>query len=301
MIEAKALFKRFGDVSAVKDVSFIANEGEIFGIAGPNGAGKSTIVKMLCTILSPSQGTALINGLDVQKDAEKIRQIVGYLPEEPRVYDYLSGRNFLRFFANVYGVRDADSKIGELLEFVGLLEHSERKIGDYSKGMKQRISIARALVHDPSVLILDEPTMGLDPASARELREKVLGLRNEGKTILICTHYMDEADFLCDKLAILNQGAIAAIGKPEALKAKIAQTRYLSVVLEETSQKNEKRFSDELNASQKGRNILIEIKDTASSMKRINSAAAKIGVKILSIKNLEPSLDDVFIDVTGRR
>lgn len=300
MIEAQHLQKRFGGFLAVKDVSFTAAKGEIFGIAGPNGAGKSTIVKMLCTILSPSGGTALVNGMDVRKDAQRIREIVGYLPEEPRVYDYLTGRNFLEFFASIYGVRNADARIGELLEFVGLAEHANRKIGDYSKGMKQRISIARTLVHDPEVLVLDEPTMGLDPASARELREKILGLRDGGKTILICTHYMDEADFLCDRLAILNRGEIAAIGKPEALKAEISRKRFISVILVETDRLREKKFIAQLRAREKGRNIIISVDDENEALRKIHAAAGRNGVKILSIKNIEPSLDDVFIEVTRR-
>ncbi|HLC48340.1 MAG TPA: ABC transporter ATP-binding protein [Candidatus Norongarragalinales archaeon] len=298
MIRVEGLAKNFGGFQAVKGVSFTANEGEIFGIAGPNGAGKSTIVKMLSTILSPSSGEAEINGLDIRRDAQEIRRIIGYLPEEPRVYDYLSGRSFLRFFANIYGIRDTDRRIQEMLKFVGLLEHAGRKIGDYSKGMKQRISIARALLHDPEVLILDEPTMGLDPASARELREKVLGLRDEGKTILICTHYMDEADFLCDKLAILNQGKIAAIGKPEALKARVGKKRYVSVVLEETAGDRERKFVRLLKARQRGRAILVEAADTGLAIKRIHDASKACGVRMLSIRNVEPSLDDAFIEFT---
>jgi len=299
MIEAKKLSKSFDKIRAVRDVSFRAEKGEIFGIVGPNGAGKSTIVKMLCTILSPTTGTAIVNGLDVQEHAEKVRGMVGYLPEEPRVYDHMSGRDFLRFFADMYDVENAEQRINELLEFFDLKEHGDRVIGDYSKGMKQRISISRALIHNPSVIIFDEPTMGLDPASARDLREKILGLKEEGKTIFMCTHYMDEADFLCDKLAILNNGKIVAIGKPEELKAKLAKKQFISVVLKENSA-SAKKFVKELKAETHGRSILIPVKNTSEGLKRINSAAEKKKLTILSIKNVEPTLDDVFIALTRK-
>lgn len=300
MIEANLLIKKFGSLTAVDEVSFKAPSGEIFGIAGPNGAGKSTIVKMIATILSPTSGNALIDGLDLRKDALGIRRIVGYLPEEPRVYDYLSGRNFLRYFANIYGVKNTDSRIKEMLEFVGLSQHADRKIGDYSKGMKQRISVARTLIHDPKVLILDEPTMGLDPASARELREKVLGLRDEGKTILICTHYMDEADFLCDRLAILNQGKIAAIGKPEELKRKVASRPRISIVLGNANKKQENSFISEVGAKRRGRLLTMDALDLSKALGSIQSASRKFKVEILSVKSIEPTLDDAFIEVTKK-
>lgn len=299
MIEAQHLAKRFGRVVAVEDVSFSVRKGEVFGIAGPNGAGKSTIVRMLATILTPSSGTAFVNGLDVRQHPQEVRRLLGYLPEEPRVYDYMSGEDFLLFFSDLYRVPEEKRRVRALLEFVGLEEHAKRKIGDYSKGMKQRISIARTLVHDPDVLLLDEPTMGLDPASARELREKILQMRDEGKTIVVCTHYMDEADFLCDRLAILHRGKIAALGKPEELKANLARKRVLAVVLEDTETKKEKRFASLLRASTKGRSILVPYADN-HTLDSVYVAAKKADVRIVSVNHLDPTLDDVFIAVTRK-
>ncbi|MBU1196923.1 ABC transporter ATP-binding protein [Candidatus Micrarchaeota archaeon] len=300
MLEAQGLVKRFGSIVAVDGVSFKAKSGQVFGIAGPNGAGKSTIVRMLATILSPTEGTAIVDGLDIRENAESVRKLLGYLPEEPRVYDYMTGESFLEFFSDLYRVPRAERRVRSLLEFVGLEEHAHRKIGDYSKGMKQRISIARALVHDPQVLFLDEPTMGLDPASARELREKILSMGREGKTILVCTHYMDEADFLCDQLAILHKGKIAAIGRPEELKAKIAKKRILAVVLKEESKPEEKRFASLLSGRVSGRSVLVPYHDS-STLSSVHRAARKTGASIVSVHHVDPSLDDVFISVTRKR
>jgi len=294
VIETFELTKKFGEFTAVDRVSISVKAGEILGVVGPNGAGKSTLVKMLCTILAPTSGTAAIMGLDIVKDSQKVRSIVGYLPEEPRVYDYMTAEEFLTFFADVYG--NGRQRIPELLEFVGLSEHAKRKIGEYSKGMKHRISLARALIHDPPVLILDEPTMGLDPASSRDVRERVKEMRKAGKTILVCTHYMDEADFLCDKLAVINRGRIAAIGKPEELKAKVAKQRYLSVVIKEDALT--KKLADEIGGEVDGRRIVVRVKGLNSTVAKVHSASKKLNATILSVKTLEPSLDDVFVAVT---
>jgi ABC-2 type transport system ATP-binding protein len=294
VIETFGLTKKFGEFTAVNDVSISVKDGEILGVVGPNGAGKSTLVKMLCTILAPTAGSAKIMGFDIVKDAQKVRAIVGYLPEEPRVYDYMNAEEFLSFFADMYG--KGRERIPELLEFVGLEEHAKRKIGEYSKGMKHRISLARALIHDPQVLILDEPTMGLDPASSRDVRERVKSMRRSGKTILVCTHYMDEADFLCDKLAIMNRGRIAAVGKPEELKARVAKQRYLSVVIKEDELKE--KLAKELGGEVDGRMVIVGIKNVDRAIANVHEKAKKIKVTILSIKTLDPSLDDVFVAVT---
>jgi len=294
VIETFGLTKKFGNLTAVDGVSLVVREGEILGVVGPNGAGKSTLVKMLCTVLSPTSGTASILGYDIVKDSQKVRSIVGYLPEEPRVYDYMSGEEFLSFFADVYG--SGRDRIPELLEFVGLTEHARRKIGEYSKGMKHRISLARALIHDPPVLILDEPTMGLDPASSRDVRERIKSMRMGGKTILVCTHYMDEADFLCDKLAVINNGRIAAVGKPEELKAKVAKQRYLGIVIKEDPLIE--KFADEVGGSVDGRLVIVKVKDVNSTMSKVHDKAKKLRATILSIKTMDPSLEDVFVAVT---
>jgi ABC-2 type transport system ATP-binding protein len=294
VIETFGLTKKFGELTAVDGVSIAVKEGEILGVVGPNGAGKSTLVKMLCTILAPTSGSASIMGFDIVKNSQKVRSIVGYLPEEPRVYDYMSGEEFLSFFADVYG--SGRDRIPELLEFVGLTEHAKRKIGEYSKGMKHRISLARALIHDPPVLILDEPTMGLDPASSRDVRERIKRMRRNGKTILVCTHYMDEADFLCDILAVMNRGRIAAVGKPEELKAKVARERYLSIAIKEDGLI--RKLADELGGEVDGRLVIVRVRGMNSAISKVYGAAKKLKATVISIKTLDPSLDDVFVAVT---
>ena len=293
MITVENLTKKFGDFEAVGGVSFTVKDHEIFGIVGPNGAGKSTIVKMLATILKPTSGKASILGMDINEKPEEIRKIIGYLPEEPRVYDYMSGNEYLELFAQLY---DAKYDIGELVRFMGLEKHAGRKIGEYSKGLRQRLSVARALVNDPKLLILDEPTMGLDPASARDLREKVLQMRDAGRTIIMCTHYMEEADFLCDELAILDSGVVAAKGKPEDLKAAMSETLFLKVVFDTESES----LISSLKAKRKGRNVIVPVKTIQEGTARVLEQAKKAKAKILSIDTITPTLEDVFVKVTRR-
>jgi len=218
------------EVIAVDGISFNIQAGELFGLLGPNGAGKTTTIKMLTTLLIPSSGTATIMGLDVVKDAEKIRPRIGFIfGGERGLYWRLSGLDNLRYFATLYYVDSnvAKKKIPELIELVGLKGREKEKVEGYSRGMRQRLHIARALLHDPEVLFLDEPTMGLDPVGAREMRMTIRDLQSAKKTILLTTHYMFEADALCERIAVINKGKIVALNTPEKLKTTV---RDLSVV-----------------------------------------------------------------------
>ncbi len=215
MIEIENLTKKFGSITAVEKLSLKIRRGELFGLAGPNGAGKTTVVRILCGALKPSEGTIRVNGLNMLSDGERIKSMIGYLPEEPNLYERMSARKFLEFFAELYGV-NGRRRIAELLDAVGI-DRADSKIATFSKGMRQRLAIARALLHDPEILILDEPTMGLDPLSARMLRQFVAEQKGK-KTILMCTHYMNEADELCDRIGILNSGRLVALGAPGELK-----------------------------------------------------------------------------------
>ncbi|MFQ6136798.1 MAG: ABC transporter ATP-binding protein [Candidatus Hydrothermarchaeales archaeon] len=223
MIEIVNLTKKFGKVTAIEDLSLDIKKGELFGIVGPNGAGKTTIVRVLCGALKPTKGGIKVNGYDIVKDPIKVKSNLGYLPEEPSLYERLTATKLLEFFGRLYGVDDLDSRIPQLLKFVGLYERADSKISTFSKGMRQRLAIARTLLNDPPILILDEPTMGLDPGTARSIREFILEQKGK-KTILLCTHYMDEAEMLCDRIAILNNGRVAAVGTPADLKNEVART-----------------------------------------------------------------------------
>lgn len=234
-IEARALHKVFQsrrgfwgqkrkNTIAVEEVSFQVQSGELFGLLGPNGAGKTTTVKMLTTILLPSSGSGLILGYDLVKDTREIRQRIGFTFGGARgLYGRLSAKDNLRYFAELYALAPATTRkrIPELLELVGLAQRADDRVETFSSGMQQRLHLARALLHDPQVIFLDEPTVGIDPVGARELRQTVKTLQQAGKTILLTTHYMAEAEELCDRIAIVNHGKIVALDTPAALRRRI--------------------------------------------------------------------------------
>jgi ABC-2 type transport system ATP-binding protein len=221
------VFRRRGvDVEAVRGISFDVAEGELFGLLGPNGAGKTTTIKMLITLLIPTSGTARVLGYDVVKHAQAVRRSIGYVfGGERGVYERLSGLDNLRYFAELYGVpgREQKARIAFLLDMVGLAGREKERVEGYSRGMKQRLHIARGLLHDPPVVFLDEPTIGLDPVGARELRAVIADLSRAGKTVLLTTHYMFEADALCDQIAVIANGRIVGAGTPAELKDAVAE------------------------------------------------------------------------------
>jgi ABC-2 type transport system ATP-binding protein len=216
--------RRAKDIQAVRGVSFEIEQGELFGLLGPNGAGKTTTIKMLITLLIPTSGSARVLGFDVVKDAREVRKRIGYVfGGERGVYERLSGYDNLRYFAELYGVpgREQKRRIESLIGLVGLEGREHERAEGYSRGMKQRLHIARGLLHDPEVVFLDEPTIGLDPVGARELRATIASLTAAGKTILLTTHYMFEADALCDRIAVIAKGEIVAEGTPAQLKGRV--------------------------------------------------------------------------------
>ncbi|HEX2434130.1 MAG TPA: ABC transporter ATP-binding protein, partial [Gaiellaceae bacterium] len=226
------LRRKWHNVEAVRGVSFEIQEGELFGLLGPNGAGKTTTIKMLITLLIPTSGTARVLGYDVVKDAREVRRRIGYVfGGERGVYERLSGYDNLRYFAELYGVppKEIHPRIEYLLELVGLKGREQERTEGYSRGMKQRLHIARGLLHDPPVVFLDEPTIGLDPVGARELRATIASLAQAGKTILLTTHYMFEADALCNRIAVINRGEIVAHGTPAELKRDVVEGTVVEV------------------------------------------------------------------------
>src|SRR5215210_2737137 len=219
-------------VEAVRGVTFDVEQGTLFGLLGPNGAGKTTTIKMLITLLLPTSGTARVLGYDVVKDPREVRKRIGYVfGGERGVYERLSGYDNLRYFAELYGVppKEIRGRIESLLQLVGLKGREQERTEGYSRGMKQRLHIARGLLHDPPVVFLDEPTIGLDPIGARELRAAIASLADAGKTILLTTHYMFEADALCDRIAVITRGEIVAHGTPLQLKQGVAEGTVVEV------------------------------------------------------------------------
>ena len=224
--------RRRTDVEALAGISFEVERGELFGLLGPNGAGKTTTIKILTTLLLPSSGSARVLGFDPARQPGEIRRRVGHVFGGDRgLYDRLSGLDNLRYFADLYRVpvREKRARIDHLLELVGLKGRERQRVETYSRGMRQRLHIARGLLHDPEVLFLDEPTIGLDPLGAREVRETIAGLRDQGKTILLTTHYMYEADELCQRLAVIAGGKFAASGTPAELKARVVDRTVIEI------------------------------------------------------------------------
>src|SRR3954466_14213961 len=227
-----ALRRKSLEIEAVRGIDFEVGEGELFGLLGPNGAGKTTTIKMLITLLIPTEGSARVLGLDVVKDAREVRKRIGYVfGGERGAYDRLSGLDNLRYFSELYGVPPAVQKrrIPELLHLVGLTGREKERGEGYSRGMKQRLHIARGLLHDPPVVVMDEPTIGLDPVGARELRQTISELAQAGKTVLLTTHYMYEADALCNRIAVIAEGEIVAEGTPSALKSVVADRTVVEI------------------------------------------------------------------------
>jgi ABC-2 type transport system ATP-binding protein len=220
-IRVKSLTRDYDGLRALDGISFAVERGEIFGFLGPNGAGKTTTIKILTGQLRPTSGKAWVVGCDVVEERERIKPHIGVVFDSQNVYERMSARDNLRFYARLYRVKRI--RVGDVLTQVGLRGRADDKVGTYSNGMKQRLVIARALLHEPAVLFLDEPTRGLDPNVAREIRALVAGLAEQGMTVFLTTHYMEEADHLCDRVAIIDRGRIVALDVPERLKAKHGQ------------------------------------------------------------------------------
>lgn len=310
--EGSVLFRgRRKIVEALKDVSFEVRKGEIFGLLGPNGAGKTTTIKILSTLLLPDSGEAWVGGFHVVKEAPKVREVIGVsLYSDRGFYWKLTGRENLLYFARLYHLdeRYARQRINQLLELLGLSEDADRLVEEYSTGMKSKLNIARALLHDPPILFLDEPTIGLDPNSARKVREVILELKREGKTILLTTHNMFEADALCDRVAIISRGRIVAVGTPNELKSKIAQHKVVEVTLigfEDGLLSKLKEVPGVVGVATRIRDPvagLAEVKVVYSDgLRYVLSLFLSADVKVLSVRNLEPSLEDVFVTLTGER
>ena len=282
VIKVSNLHKKYKDKEAVQGISFEVNKGEIFGFLGPNGAGKTTTIKILTTQLTPTSGEAYVMGFDVTKSPMEIKKRIGVVFEEQNIYPRLSVYQNLKFFAKLYGKNDDD--IDKVLDFVQLANRKKDEAQKLSRGLKQRIIIARALLVDPDLIFLDEPTVGLDPHVAKHIREIVKDLRNRGKSIFLTTHYMEEADELCDKVAIINEGKIVQMDTPVRLKDSIGESQLKIVIY------------DDDNGSE---TVETYLPDEPAASKRI-SELIDLG-KRYKIESKRVSLEDVFIKLTGSK
>ncbi len=295
------------EVVAVDDISFNIGKGELFGLLGPNGAGKTTTVKMLATLLIPSGGSAAILGFDVVKQANEVRKRIGFIfGGERGLYWRLSGNDNLRYFASLYGVDPEVSKkrIPYLLEMVGLEGRGNERVEGYSRGMKQRLHVARTLLHDPEVLFLDEPTIGLDPVGAREFRQVILNLQNEKKTILLTTHYMFEADSLCDRIAVIDKGLIVALDTPSGLKQHVSD---LSIVEMETFGAPQElldriralSFVDALSVEDQDQRQMLKVQTARGAEAVPDLMAVLDGQRVGRVIVREPTLEDAYVRLVG--
>jgi ABC-2 type transport system ATP-binding protein len=303
-IETDGLTKRFGSLGAVDHLSFKVGEGEILGLLGPNGAGKTTTVRMLACLISPSEGSARVGGYDIAKESMKVRGVVGILTENPSLYERLTAHENLDFFAEAYGLTDLQERqkrIRELLDFFQLWDRRNDKVGKFSKGMKQKLAIARTLVHKPPILLLDEPTAGLDPESAKGIRDLIADLsQREDYTVLLCTHHLEDAERLCNRVMIINRGSCVVAGTPEELQDRIAGKPTLHVKLKKLDQSIVRAVKDieqvrEVNADDGTGSLLITVDDLVGSTPEIVRRIVHAGAMVLSVNAIRPSLEEAYL------
>jgi ABC-2 type transport system ATP-binding protein len=295
--------RRSLEVEAVRGVSFEVAEGELFGLLGPNGAGKTTTIKMLITLLLPTAGSARVLGFDVVDEAREVRKRIGYVFGGDRgLYERLPALDNLRYFAELYGVppREQRPRIDELLELVGLKGREKERVEGYSRGMRQRLHIARGLLHDPAVVFLDEPTIGVDPVGARELRATIAQLVEAGKTVLLTTHYMFEADALCDRIAVIAKGEIVAQGTPQELKNRVTDGQVLEVEVYGVPEATVERVRSLVGVTA----VSVEDRDQAqllvvqaeSGMELTRAVLGELdGASIGRVAAREPTLEDAYV------
>ena len=305
-IDVQNIVKKFGEFTAVKGISFSVDEGEIFGLLGPNGAGKSTLIRMMVTLLQPTSGTAVINGFDVVKQSDGVRQSIGVIPQAMTSDLELSVEENLIIFAKLYSVPRAKRErlIAELLEAVELTQWRKAQVKNLSGGMRRRVEIARGLVHEPRIFFLDEPTTGLDPVSRVAVWEMLAKIKRERNlTILITTHYMDAADKLCDRIAIVDHGELKALDSPLTLKASIPGKNTLEVSFTNPPagwQERIERLPGVESVTAHENVLRIATASGPATTLALMELAAASGVTVGSLSVQSTSLDDVFVHYTGR-
>ena len=307
-IEVRGLTKKFGDFTAVDNVSFDVNEKEIFGFLGPNGAGKSTTIRVLCTLARPTAGDAKVGGYDLLKEADQVRGIIGLVAEKMIMYDMMTAAENLRFFGNLYQMPKPkiEERIDELLKLVNMYEWKDTQIIKYSTGMRQRINVIRALLTEPKIIFMDEPTLGLDPQTTLSIRELIRDINRSGTTVILTTHAMIEADSLSHRVAIIDHGKIVALDTPHNLKGMIKQADITVFSVRVPN------LTPELVAKVQGLDCVTGLaQEDAYDLKisargsecfdRIIDTIRGSGGKIATINTSEPTLEDVFLTVTGKQ
>jgi ABC-2 type transport system ATP-binding protein len=302
-IVAQRLERAFGEVLAVQGIDLEVEEGEIYAFLGPNGAGKTTTVRMLTTLLLPTGGRASVAGHDVVVAARAVRGSIGVALQEAALDPLMTGRELIRLQATLQGIPTAEGRrrADALLERVGLSAAADRRVGTYSGGMQRRLDLAAALVHEPRVLFLDEPTTGLDPVSRKTIWEEVRALNEDGTTVFLTTQYLEEADQLADEVAIIDEGLIVAEGTPQSLKAEIGSPHIQLQLADGTVVAAEQVCAPlgRLLPPADGRTVLLEVEEGAAAIPRVVRALDEAGIAVESLELVRPTLDDVFVAKTG--
>ncbi len=301
-IEVENLTKRYDDTLAVDHISFRVHRGEVFGFLGPNGAGKTTTLKMLTGLTTPSEGTARVAGFDILDDIVEVKRRVGLVPESSNLYDELTVWDNLLFTSQLYHVPRGKrgERIDELLEIFNIQERRNTKFGKLSRGLKRRVVIAAALVHRPEILIMDEPTSGLDVVSARALRRFIEEMRTEETTVILTTHYIEEADQLSDRIAIMVKGNIVTVDTPEKIKQSVRGTPVTEVLLSgdpDTPMIHE--LQDVGKVEYTDRMVRVETEDVQEAIEALIRLSSQRGMRIEEVNTLRPSLEDAFVELTG--
>lgn len=305
-VEAEGLVRLFGQVRAVNDVTFAVQPGEVFGLLGPNGAGKTTLVRLLNGVIQPTSGTARILGLDPLQQGDQVRQRTGVLTETPALYERLTARDNLRFFATLYGVSDADlaRRVDDLLAQFGLAERADDRVGGFSKGMKQRLALARALIHQPPILFFDEPTAGLDPEAALQVTTLIEQLSHQsGRTVFLCTHNLEEAQRLCDRVAVINRGRLLAVGTKAQLARELWQGQWVDVTL---AQLPDTRLIGQVRTIAGVTEVIARDSELAVQVSNqdvvphLVAGLVMSGGQVMRVNPREHSLEEIYFELQGR-
>ncbi len=308
----KNLKKAYGNVEAVKDVSFAIEPGEIFGLLGPNGAGKTTTIRCLCTLMTPDAGVLELNGISVLEDPRTARQMLGYIAQEVSLDKVLTGRELLALQAAIYHLPRGgiSARIQQMLDFLEIADIADKKTGTYSGGQQKRLDLAAGLLHQPSILVLDEPTVGLDIESRTAVWKFLRQLRDAGTTILLTSHYLEEVDALANRVAIIDAGKVISAGTPAALKAEVGGDRITLRIQEFTTDAEAANARDLLAAlpvvqeviinSAQGNSLNLVVKSDADALSAVQSALKQAEIPTFGISQSQPSLDDVYLAATGR-
>lgn len=302
MIAAKNLSKKFDEFTAVRDVNLEVSKGELLALLGPNGAGKTTTVRMLTSVLRPSGGSAKVGGFDVVSQAQQVRSIVGVLTEHHGLYNRMKAREYLEFFGEIYGLSQdvRERRAEKLLNDFGLATEADRRIGEFSKGMRQKLALGRALLHNPEVLLLDEPTSAMDPASARLVRDEISKMRSDKRAIVICTHNLAEAEELADRIAIIRRGRIIANDTPAALKAKLLGPPIFEARLREAMNGKSPQLPEQVSLVEKGDDWLRFTSPTPeeNNPQVVNNLVSQ-GFSLVSLQEITRSLEQVYLQAVS--